>query len=143
MIFTFECVIAGALGGLIKSLRSHKGKLYAPFFDKQRGYFFLGLFSDIAMGGFVGFLMRDPFFYGAFGAIQPNLALTAVMGFLSDLTLENLLSWSANRMGKSDHDDDECETARLHYMKCLSSKKSQGREDKILPLIPRINVPLG
>ena len=89
MNLVVECVIGGALGGLIKSLLEHKGQIVLP--EKVNHAFALGTLVDLIGGACMGWLSANPLVVELFKVSQPNYAIAFVFGFAWMAVLQALI----------------------------------------------------
>ncbi len=89
MNLVVECVVGGALGGLITSLLEHKGQIVLP--EKVNHAFALGTLVDLIGGACMGWLSANPLVVELFKVSQPNYAIAFVFGFAWMAVLQALI----------------------------------------------------
>ena len=111
------CVIAGALGGLIKSLLEHKGIIIFPSTAEVEGrqVLVLGTLYDVIGGGVIGAVSSHEMVYSFFGSSEPNFALAFFLGLAWMPVIQAIL----NKLGIKEN----------------SSANSNSLKRNILPLI--------
>jgi len=110
------CIVAGGIGGLVKSLLEHNGGIVLP--DRDNGIIVLGTLADVLGGAVIGWASTNELVYSYFSASEPNFALALFLGIAWMPVIQAIL----NRLG-------------LLKEKLKQNKSMNEAKSRILPLL--------
>ena len=87
------CIVAGGIGGLVKSLLEHNGGIVMP--EQEDGIIVLGTLADVLGGAVIGWASTNELVYSYFSASEPNFALALFLGIAWMPVIQAIL----NRLG--------------------------------------------